>query len=103
MELHKLTAEEIRGLDAAKLREVEGDIRKQLVGIRMDIYTAKSAHASKIKGMRKSLARVLTVTTEQAAKRTLGSDAVKAPKVAKAKATTSAAKTKTKNQSATKK
>ena len=33
MDLHKLTTEELRGYDAAKLRETENDLRKQLVNV----------------------------------------------------------------------
>ncbi len=68
MELHQLSAEEIRGFDAAKMRETEGEIRQELVKIRMDIYTAKNQHTGKIRGLRKSLARLLTVKTATAVK-----------------------------------
>jgi len=61
MELHKLTAEDIRGFDAAKLKETETEIRREMVNVRMDIYTAKGQTAGKVVGLRRALARLLTV------------------------------------------
>ena len=81
MELFKLTADELKGYDAAKLRETEKDIRRELVNIRMDIYTPLNQHTGKIRGLRRSLARLLTV------KGLLG----KAPLQAKAKVATAPA------------
>lgn len=83
MELHQLSAEEIRGFDPAKIRETEGEIRQALVTIRMDIYTAKNQHTAKIRGLRKSLARLLTVKT---AIKAAAPKAAKVAKVAPAKA-----------------
>lgn len=82
MELHQLTAEEIRGFDSAKINETEGDIRRALVTIRMDIYTAKNQHTSKIRGLKKSLARVMTVRTEVLKKAGVAKKTIKAPKAA---------------------
>src|SRR4051794_9683655 len=98
MELHKLTSEEIRGYDAGKLRETETDIRKALVNIRMDIYTAKNQHTSKIRGLRKALARLLTVRGRPAktgaAKPAAAKAAAKPAVKAKAKAAKAPAKAK---------
>ena len=66
MELFKLTADELKGYDAVKLRETETAIRHQLVNIRMDIYTPLNQHTGKIRGLRKALARVLTLKGAQA-------------------------------------
>lgn len=79
-ELHKLKTADIRGLEASQLRETEQEIRRELVKIRMDIYTAKSASGSKIRGLKTSLARLLTVATEKGLKKV----AVKAPAAPKA-------------------
>ncbi len=90
MELHQLSAEEIKGFDAAKLKETEGEIRQSLVTIRMDIYTAKNQHTAKIRGLRKSLARLLTVKNATAVKTAkpkaakVAAPAKAAPKAAKA-------------------
>lgn len=73
MELHKLKSDEIRGWDEAQLRETEHELRREMVGHRMNIYTAKSQQASKIRGLKKSLARLLTVRTEKTAKATTAS------------------------------
>jgi ribosomal protein L29 len=101
MELHQLTAEEIRGYDAGKMTETEGEIRKALLDIRMDIYTARSQHAAKLRGLKKSLARLLTVRTVQTAAAAKAKPAAAkkpvaaaAPKAAKAKAAPAAAKAK---------
>lgn len=87
MELHQLSSEEIRGFDAARIKEAEGEIRQALVTIRMDIYTAKNQHTAKIRGLRKSLARLLTVKNASAPK----AARVAAPKAAKAAAPAKAA------------
>ena len=98
MELYKLTADELKGYDAAKLRETEKEIRRELVNIRMDIYTAPAQHTGKIRGLRKSLARLLTLKGAQGKTLVLPvAKAAKAPavkKTATAKAKP-AAKTKT--------
>lgn len=80
MDLHKLTTEEIRGFDNGKLRETEHEVRRAMVNIRMDIYTSRNTHTAKIRGLRKSLARLLTVKNAAAAA------APKAPKAPKAAA-----------------
>lgn len=110
MELHQLTSEEIRGFDAAKIKETEGELRQELVKIRMDIYTAKNQHTSKIRGLKKSLARLLTIKTASAVKapkaaKVAAPKAAKAPKAeAKAKAEKPAkAKADTKAKTSTKK
>ncbi len=61
MDLQKLSINDIKGLDAAKLRETEKAVRRELLDVRMDIYTAANKHTGKIRGLRKTLARVLTV------------------------------------------
>jgi ribosomal protein L29 len=71
MERHKLSADEIRGLEPARLKELGDEVRSELCDLRMDIYTAKSQNAGKLRGLRKSLARVLTITCEK--KRTAAS------------------------------
>lgn len=67
MELHKLSVGDLKGLDKAAFQTTEKDIRKELLKLRMDIYTAKSAHGAKIRGLRKSLARLLTVKGQKEA------------------------------------
>ena len=68
MELHKLNMETIKGYDSVRLREAETEIRKEMVTIRMDIYTARNQHTAKIRGLKKSLARVLTAKGSTATK-----------------------------------
>jgi len=65
MELHKLAADEIRGWDQDRANEAENEIRLELANIRMDIYTAKTQTAPKVRGLKRSLARILTVRNEK--------------------------------------
>jgi ribosomal protein L29 len=60
MELHKLDMATIKSYDSARVREAETEIRKEMVNIRLDIYTARNQHTAKIRGLKKSLARLLT-------------------------------------------
>lgn len=82
MELHKLNMSEIKGLDHLALREVEKDVRKSLMKIRMDIYKSKSAQGAKFRGLRKSLARLLTAQNQAKAS---SNSAVKGTKTKKTK------------------
>lgn len=68
MELHKLTTEEIRGWSSTQLRDTADEVRKSLASLRMDIYTARSANAAKFRGLRKALARLMTVKNEKGRK-----------------------------------
>ena len=65
MELIKVQVDELRGFEATRLKQMEDDVRKELLGIRMDIYTPKGSQAGKIRGLRKTLARVKSVQTEK--------------------------------------
>ncbi len=64
MELHKLTAEEIRSWDADRFAEASSEIKKSLADVRMDIFSAKSQSAAKVNGLKKSLARMATIQNE---------------------------------------
>ena len=66
LELHKLKSDELKGMDVKALAETAGNIRKQMVDIRMDIFTPEASNSGKVKSLKKSLARVLT---EQTARR----------------------------------
>lgn len=60
MELAKIKKEEIKGFDIQRLRELEGEIRRELAMLRMDLYSEQRQHAGKAKSLKKNLARVLT-------------------------------------------
>lgn len=60
MELAKIKKEEIKGFDIQRLRELEGEIRRELAMLRMDLYSDQRQHAGKAKSLKKNLARVLT-------------------------------------------
>jgi len=66
MDVLKTTTEEIRSKDAKELISAEQEVRKQLVDLRMDVYTAAATNVGTIRKLRKTLARIKTVQTEQA-------------------------------------
>ncbi len=68
MDYFKITADELRSKDLGELRTAVGEIQKQLASVRMDVYTAPAVGVGKIKKLKKTLARVLTVTTEKSRK-----------------------------------
>lgn len=72
MDFNKLNTKEIRAFDAKKIRDTAKNIRKELVGLQMDVYNAGPKANSKARSLRKTLARLLTVsgeTTKLAAKK----------------------------------
>lgn len=66
MDYEKLSMEEVRGFDLAKLKEVETQIRREQALLRMDIYATQKG--AKAKSLKKGLARVLTMRTALNAK-----------------------------------
>ena len=68
MEVKKLSADEIRGMEKARRRELEGEIRRQIVETRMDIYSPAQSNAPKVTNLKRNLARLLTVRQEEALK-----------------------------------
>lgn len=82
MELHNLSVSDIHGLDPAGLRQTEKDIRKQLGTVRMDVYKTLGVKAHTVRGLKRSLARLLTVETS---KRASTKQAVKSQKAKKVK------------------
>jgi ribosomal protein L29 len=68
MELQNIKTDEIRSWEPSKLRETENEIRLEMANIRMDIYSAQASSSGKVTGLKKSLARVLTVSNELAIK-----------------------------------
>ena len=98
MDLHKIPTEEIRGFDVARRREVEVQIRRDLLQIRMDIFSSKAQHSAKIRGLKRTLARILTVGNGSVVVAPKAAKTVKAAPVKKAPAKTAvkAKKTETK-------
>jgi ribosomal protein L29 len=66
MDYFKLTADELRSKDLGELQTASYEVRKSLAQIRMDIYTAPAVNTGKVKKLKKSLARILTVAQEKA-------------------------------------
>ena len=64
----KVTAAELRGVDAGELNVYEKDIRKQFAELRMDVYTASAVSSGKVKKTKAYLARVMLVKHEVAKK-----------------------------------
>lgn len=96
MQLHKLSAEEVRSWDLAKRQESVDEVRRELSNLRMDVYTAKSQHSSKIRGLKKSLARLLTERSQDVKKTAKVAASAKAPAKTKAKTTETKPKVKSK-------
>jgi ribosomal protein L29 len=65
MDFNKLNTKEVRALDGKKLADTVKNIRKELVGLSMDVYNAGPQAKSKARNMRKTLARLLTVGAEK--------------------------------------
>jgi ribosomal protein L29 len=61
----KTTLDEIRKLDLKQIKEAEETVRRNILEAKMDIYTAPSAQLSKVRGLRKALATIMTVKTEK--------------------------------------
>ena len=68
MDMNKLKVKEVRAMDAKKLMDSAKSIRKELVGLRMDVYNAGPQAKSKARNLRKTLARVPTVCGEKTSK-----------------------------------
>ena len=60
MDFNKLNNKEIRALDAKKIGETVKNLRKELVGLSMDVYNAGPQAKTKARNLRKTLARLLT-------------------------------------------
>ena len=67
MEVKVLSAEEIRGFDVGRRKELETELRRNMADLRMDIYSPANANATKIKTLKRNLARVLTVKQQELA------------------------------------
>jgi ribosomal protein L29 len=61
MELHKLDVEDLKGMDPQALNETEVSIRRELMNLRMDIYSPAASHVGKKRSLKKNLARILTL------------------------------------------
>ena len=69
MDLAKVHIDEIRGFEGQRIKQVEEDIRKEILDIRMDINTVDVKKSQKVKYLKRSLARVKTVQSEQRRKK----------------------------------
>jgi len=65
MDHTKIGMVDIRSFESPRLKEVEREVRRELANVRMDIYTAPTAHTGNIRKLKKALARVMTVQTEK--------------------------------------
>ena len=65
MEVKKISIDEMRKYDSAKVRETEVDIRKSLASLRLEEYTAGVARSGQIKMLKRNLARLLTANCEK--------------------------------------
>ncbi len=60
------SAEEVAGFDAKRLKEVELETRERLAILRMEVFKGQNPNSvSEKRGLRKTLARVLTVVSSK--------------------------------------
>ena len=64
MDINKLTMNDVSSFDYKQSREVEEDIRRQLSAIRVDMYVNHSSTSCKVRGLKKGLARIMTLRTK---------------------------------------
>ena len=64
MEMHKAKIDELRGLSPEQRRDTTDDVRKELANMRMDIYTAGTQNKARRRGLKKTLARLLTIQSD---------------------------------------
>jgi ribosomal protein L29 len=70
MDIKIVTAEEMRAYEPARLVELEGELRSELLKIRMDVYQSPTGALGKARTIKRNLARVLTVSAEKKTKTT---------------------------------
>ena len=61
MDILEIKMSDINSSDPAQLKDIEKDVRKQLAEVRLDVYTNPASFTGKIRKLKKTLARVLTV------------------------------------------
>ncbi len=66
MDYLAITADELRAKDKNELVAASKEVQKKLAETRMDSYTAPAVKVTKVKKLRKTLARILTVQGEKA-------------------------------------
>ncbi|MDZ4818666.1 MAG: 50S ribosomal protein L29 [Planctomycetota bacterium] len=66
MDVKQLPIDEIRSFEPSRMKEAEGEIRAELLKIRMDIYQAPALNVGKVRTLKKNLARILTIRSEKA-------------------------------------
>ena len=71
MELAKLKIDDIRGYETARLKQVEDELHEEMLKMRMDVFSTGAKNVGKIRGLRKSLARVKTAQGEKVRKQVM--------------------------------
>ena len=64
MEMHKAKIDELRGMSPEQRRDTTDDVRKELANMRMDIYTVGAQNKARRRGLKKTLARLLTIQSD---------------------------------------
>jgi ribosomal protein L29 len=70
MDLNKLTINDVVTLDTSRLYEVEKEIRQEMAMLSMDVYSEQGKFSSKKRGLKRGLAKVLTVRNQKESKKT---------------------------------
>ncbi len=58
---------ELRGLSAEELSMKQGDLTKELFNLKFQLHTGRLENTSRLKGIRRDIARVSTIITENKA------------------------------------
>lgn len=58
---------ELRGLSAEELSKKQGDLTKELFNLKFQLHTGRLENTSRLKGIRRDIARVSTIITENKA------------------------------------
>jgi ribosomal protein L29 len=65
MEISKIDKTELKSYDNGKLKEFEVAVRRQLAGIKLEVYGEKGKKAGQVRSLKKSLARALTFAQQK--------------------------------------
>ena len=69
MSLEAIKAGELRNKEPAELKEMREELRREIAELRINVLTASAKETNKLRLLKRSLARVLTVDTERKTKK----------------------------------
>ena len=69
MSLEAIKAGELRNKEPVELKELREELRREIAELRINVLTASAKETNKLRLLKRSLARVLTVDTEKRTKK----------------------------------